>query len=215
MTEIALTAFVTLFVAIDPIGLSPLFIALTQGMEADARNRTAFRACLVGTGLLALFGLAGQTILNTIGIELSAFRIAGGLLLFLIAVDMLFDRRTQRREKTVQTEEADPSPAAEDPSVFPLATPLLAGPGSLALMILLMGRHSGDLPMQAMIMGVMVSVVLTTYIFFRLSGFLGRVLGQVGINVVTRLLGMLLAALSVQFVMDGLRDIGVLAGGGA
>ena len=212
MTEIALNAFVTLFVTIDPVGLSPMFLALTQGMDKAERNRIAARACLIGMGILTVFAIGGEAILTTIGIGLPAFRIAGGLLLFLIAVEMLFDRRAQRREKTVEMEQSAPSHAS-DPSVFPLATPLIAGPGALTMVILLMGNHSGDLAMQAALMGVVASVVLTAYIFFRVSGGLGRLLGRVGINVVTRLLGMLLAALSVQFVLDGLGDVGLLASG--
>jgi multiple antibiotic resistance protein len=128
--DLLLTAFVTLFVIMDPIGTTPLFVALTSGMSAAERRRVSIRAILIAGALLAAFGLAGETLLAVIGIGIPAFRISGGLLLFLIAVEMLFERRTERREK--QTNEPRP-----DPSVFPLAMPLLAGPGSLASMILL------------------------------------------------------------------------------
>lgn len=211
MTDAALTAFVTLFVIIDPIGLTPLFVALTGGMSVPDRKKIALRACLIAAAILALFGIAGEAVLNVIGIGLPAFRIAGGILLFLIAVEMLFERRTERREKNVGAQTHDATPG-HDPSVFPLATPLLAGPGALASVILLMGQHGGDLAMQAVVMGVMLLVLLSAYLLFRLGPILDRVLGPVGISVVTRLLGILLAALSVQFVLDGLTSVGLLRG---
>ena len=208
LIDTALTAFVTLFVIIDPVGLTPIFLALTHDMTAAARRAVAARACLIGLLVMAAFGLVGEALLQVVGIGLPAFRIAGGILLFLIAVEMLFERRSERRGRAAERAEAEE--AGPDPSVFPLAVPLLAGPGALASMILLMGRAAGDLPAQAAVMGVMAGVVALAYVLFRLSGVLGRFLGRTGINVVTRLLGMLLAALAVQFVIDGLRDVGAL-----
>lgn len=205
MIEIALTTFVTLFVVIDPVGLTPVFVALTRGIDQPTRNRIALHAALIAVGVLGLFGVAGERMLQLIGIGLPAFRIAGGILLFLIAIEILFERRSQRREKS-----AEEAPG-HDPTVFPLATPLIAGPGALASMILIMGQHSGAPATQAAVLAVMASVVLTAYMLFRLSGLVERVLGPVGINVVSRLLGMLLAALAVQFVLDGLGDVGLLA----
>ena len=120
-----ITAFATIFVVIDPIGLAPMFVALTQGMDARARRSIAFRACGVAIGILALFGLLGEAVLGFVGISMPVFRIAGGLLLFLTALDMLFERRSKRRED--QTGEDHPAP-----SVFPIATPLIAGPGAIA-----------------------------------------------------------------------------------
>ena len=204
MIEVALATFVTLFVTIDPVGLAPIFVALTQGMDQATRNRIALHAALIAVGVLAAFGLAGERMLGLIGISLPAFRIAGGILLFLIAVEMLFEKRSQRREKS-----AEEAPG-HDPTVFPLATPLIAGPGALATMILLMGQHSGAPATQAIVLAVMAAVVLTAYMLFRMSGLVERVLGPLGINMVTRLLGMLLAALAVQFVLDGLGDVGLL-----
>ncbi len=199
-----LTAFVALFVIIDPVGLTPVFVALTRGATARARRGIALRACLIGAGLLTLFGLAGEAVLGFIGISMPAFRIAGGILLFLTALDMLFERRTERREgKAV---------AVDDPSVFPLAMPLIAGPGAMATMILLAGQTGGDATALALVHGVMLAVVVLVFLFFLVAGVLERALGHTGTLVVTRLLGMLLAALSVQFVLDGLRDLGVLAG---
>ncbi len=201
----AITAFVALFVVIDPIGLAPIFVALTQGVTAVARRRIAIRACAIGFGLLLLFGLAGESVLGFLGISMAAFRIAGGILLFLTALDMLFERRTKRRED--QAAEDGPE---DDPSVFPLATPLIGGPGAIATMILLTGQAGGDPAHIAGVIGVMAAVLVCVLGMFLMAGVLERLLGRVGTNVVTRLLGMLLAALSVQFVLDGLRDFGIL-----
>ena len=197
-------AFVTLFVIIDPVGLAPLFVALTQGISTTERRRVAIRACLVALGLLTLFGVAGESVLNFLGISMPAFRIAGGVLLFLTALDMLFERRSQRRQD--QADSAHP----DDPSVFPLAIPLIAGPGAIATMILLTGQEGGDWVHVAIVHGVMATVITVVFILFLLAAPLERLLGPTGINVVTRLLGMLLAALSVQFVIDGLRDLQVI-----
>jgi len=201
--ELLLTSFVTLFVIIDPIGLVPLFVALTQGMSHEERRRVGVRAVAIAFCLLAVFGVAGETLLSLIGIGMPAFRISGGLLLFLTAVDMLFERRSERREK--QTASQPP-----DPSVFPLAMPLIAGPGALATMILLTSQNGGNSMAILAIHGVMAAVLALTLILFRAGGLLERALGNTGIVVVTRLLGILLAALSVQFVLDGLRDLGVV-----
>ncbi|MBT8155211.1 MarC family protein [Epibacterium ulvae] len=199
-----ITSFVSLFVIIDPIGLAPIFIALTQGLDARRRRKIAVRAILVASGILALFAVLGEAVLEFVGISMSAFRVAGGILLFLTALDMLFERRTKRRENTSQPDEEDDF---DDPSVFPLAIPLIAGPGSIATMILLTGEHPGALGFVS-VMGVAASVLLILFAFFLSAGLLGRALGKTGITVVTRLLGMLLAALAVQFVLDGLRDFG-------
>ena len=196
-----ITAFVTLFVVIDPPGLAPLFIALTNGMSDARRRRIGWRATVIAAILLTLFGLAGEKILSGIGISLPAFRIAGGILLFLTALDMLFERRTERREG----QHADDD---HDPSVFPLATPLLAGPGALATMILLVGQGGGAVH-TLIIHLVMLSVLALNMVLFMLAGPLSRALGRTGTMVVTRLLGMLLAALSVQFIIDGLRGTGL------
>lgn len=198
-----IAAFVMLFVVIDPIGLAPLFIALTQGMGSRMRRAVAIRACLVAAVLLTVFGLLGEGILNFIGISMPAFRIAGGILLFLTALDMLFERRTQRREGQVTH--------ADDPSIFPLATPLIAGPGAMASMILLTGQPGIGWQGIVMVHLVMLAVIACVLVLALASGILERALGRTGILVITRLLGMLLAALSVQFVIDGLRQAGALA----
>ena len=199
-----LSAFVALFVIIDPIGLVPLFAAIAQGMTDKQRRSIALRACGIAIGLLALFGVAGEAVLGFVGISMAAFRIAGGLLLFLTALEMLFERRSKRRQDQADDEHGD------DPSVFPLATPLLAGPGSIATVILLTGQAGGDAVAIAGILAVMAVVVVLAFFLFLTAGLLERALGRTGINVVTRLLGMLLAALSVQFVLDGMRDFGLM-----
>jgi len=196
-----ITVFVTLFVVIDPIGLAPLFIALTRGMSARQRRAVGVRACLIAALLLTVFGLAGEAILNGIGITMPAFQIAGGILLFLTALDMLFDRRSQRR--------AGHAEAVPDPSVFPLAMPLIAGPGAMASMILLVGQSGWQWEGVLAVHLMMLAVLLLAFGLFLVATPLERALGRTGTMVVTRLLGMLLAALSVQFVLNGLRGAGV------
>ncbi|MCT8328651.1 MarC family protein [Albidovulum sediminis] len=199
-----LTALVTLFVIVDPIALAPLFIALTQGMSVAHRRAVALRACLIAAVLMTLFGLLGDNILSVIGISMPAFRISGGILLFVTALDMLFERRTQRREG----QHADP---AHDPSVFPLATPLIAGPGAFTTMILLVNNSPATgLAHTLAIHAVMVIVIASAFVFFLAAPVIERLLGRTGIVVITRLLGMLLAALSVQFVLDGIRGTGLI-----
>ena len=197
------TSFATLFVVVDPIGLVPMFIALTNGKTVQRRREIAVRADLVAGGLMTLFGLAGEALLTFIGISMSAFRVSGGILLLLTALDMLFERRTQRREgQAVQNE--------EDPSVFPLATPLIAGPGALASMILLTGEVEVNLIGLLAVHLVMFGVLSCVLLLFLVSSKIEIALGRTGRMVVTRLLGMLLAALAVQFIIDGLIGSGLL-----
>ena len=200
-TTFIITAFVTMFVVIDPAGLAPLFVALTQGMSSAARRAIALRACATAIGVLTMFALFGEALLEFVGISMPAFRVAGGILLFLTALDMLFERRTKRREDSAEHDDH------QDPSVFPLGIPLLAGPGAIASIILLAGQKPG-LEGLSIAIGVTLAVILLVLLLFLASNLLERALGRTGINVVTRLLGMLLAALAVQFVLDGLSDFG-------
>jgi multiple antibiotic resistance protein len=199
--QVLATVFVTLFVVIDPIGLTPLFVALTQGTAGGERRKIALRACAVAAGVLTLFLLFGEAVLGFVGISLPAFRIAGGLLLFLTALEMLFEKRGPRRE--AQAEERP------DPSVFPLAIPLIAGPGAIAAVVLL-GTDEAGWAERAAVWAVMLGVIALVFLLFLAAGLFERALGRTGINVVTRVLGMLLAALSVQFVLDGLGALGAL-----
>lgn len=202
-TAYMITAFVTLLVVIDPIAIAPIFLALTPGMTPTQRSHIARRAVLVAGLVLAVFAFFGSAVLGFIGISLPAFRVAGGILLFLTAMDMLFERRTKRREDSSEVE----MEAHHDPSVFPIAIPLVAGPGAIASVILLVNEKPGGEGLIA-ILPITAVILLMMYIMLRLSSSLERVMGKVAINVFTRIFGMLLAALSVQFVLDGLAEFG-------
>ena len=195
--EFLLTSFVALFIIIDPIGLTPVFIAITQGMDDTLRRKVALRSVLVSAFVISLFIVGGETVLGFIGISMPAFRIAGGILLFLTALDMLFQRRSKRRENQTEQELVD------DPSVFPLAIPLIIGPGAIATVILIAGAKPGLVGIAST--GFITALVLlTVFVFFSAASRIEKLLGKTGIDVLTRLLGMLLAALSVQFVIEGL-----------
>ena len=201
-TPFLITSFVTLFVIVDPIGLTPLFAAMTQDMKIKLQRQIATRAIIVAFFILVAFALFGDAILSFAGISMPAFRIAGGILLFITALDMLFERRTKRREGQKDEELRD------DPSVFPLAIPLIAGPGSIATVILLAGNTNVE---NSLIwtFGVIAAVLSSVFAMFLTAPLIQRALCKTGINVTTRLLGMLLAALAVQFVMDGIADFGL------
>ena len=171
-------------------------------MSAQRRRAIALRACLVAAGVLIAFAAFGESILGFIGITMPAFRIAGGILLFLTALDMLFERRNQRRQTRGEEDDHD------DPSVFPMAIPLIAGPGTIATVILLTGQQPGWEGF-ALVVGVMLAVLTLNFVFLLGASLIDRALGKTGIVVVTRLLGMLLAALAVQFVLDGVRGFGL------
>lgn len=203
-TGALITAFTTLFIIIDPPGLAPLYLALTQGMTDRQRRAIGRRACVTALVLMLVFLFLGEAVLSFVGITMPAFRIAGGVLLFLTALDMLFERRQHRRKENAE-EGADPG---HDPSVFPLAIPLIVGPGAITTIILLAGRAEGAVDF-ALIAGVIVVNLLIVMAFFIAAPRIERALGRVGINVVTRVLGMLLAALAMQFIIDGLRSSGL------
>ncbi|MGR3542462.1 MAG: MarC family protein [Hasllibacter sp.] len=198
-------AFVTLFVTIDPVGTAPLVPALTQGMTQRQRTGVAIRAAAIGAAILTLFGLTGEAALTYLGVSLPAFRIAGGLLLFLIAVDMLFQKRTERREQTAGAATRD------DPSVFPLAIPFLAGPGAITTMILLAGRADDGAELLTLHLAMLAAVAIAIPLFMA-AGLIERLLGPIGIAVLTRLLGLLVAAIAVQFVLSGLLAAGLAPG---
>ncbi|WGI20757.1 MarC family protein [Amylibacter sp. IMCC11727] len=202
--DLFLTAFVTLFLVIDPIGLVPFFIALTNDREPSERRTIALRSCGLSLILLAVFTFAGDKILSTIGIGMPAFRIAGGMLLFLIAVDMLFEKRTERRENQADSVERP------DPTVFPLTTPLIVGPGAIAAVILLAGDGNDSFTALMVTLGALFGVLVLVLSLFFISGGIAKLLGKVGITVLTRLMGMLLAALAIQFVVDGILGSGLV-----
>lgn len=201
MTELPalIAAFTTLFIIIDPPGLAPLFVALTQGMTNLQRRAIAIRACIIAGALMIAFMFIGEALLGFVGISMPAFRIAGGILLFLTALEMLFQKRQVRRQENA---DEGASEHHDDPSVFPLALPLIVGPGAITTIILLAGQAQSAIDLVA-IAGVMLLVLAFVFIAFMVAIPLDRILGKTGINILTRLLGMLLAALAIQFVLDG------------
>ncbi len=202
MADFAFHAFVLMLVVVEPFALAPLFSALTAMETREHRRRTAIKGVLIAGGVLALFTIGGTYVLGLLGIGMPAFRIAGGLLLFLIAVDMLFVRNSGLRTTTVN-EQREAAQRA-DISVFPIAIPLIAGPGALATVMLLV--HEGGSHGVWIVLGVTVVVLLITLLMFFSADRIQRVLGETGTNVITRLMGILLAALAMQFVIDGVRE---------
>ncbi|MYL97485.1 NAAT family transporter [Novosphingobium sp. FGD1] len=206
MYELFISAFITLFVVIDPPGCAPIYAGLSAGASRRQAVSMAARACIIATLILVVFGLFGERLLGALHIELDAFRIAGGIMLFMIAVDMVFEKRTQRREERAEKVKAHNADTheVEDVSVFPMAMPMLAGPGSIATMMLLTSRARGDVQ-TAVILGAMLAVMALSFAALAAAGPLMRVLGDKVEAVITRLLGVLLAALAAQYVIDGIK----------
>jgi multiple antibiotic resistance protein len=201
MTDLLVTAFVTFLVVIDPIGQAPLFAALTPGLQTAERRRIALRGVLIAAGILVAFSLGGAVVLDVLGIGLPAFRIAGGLLLVLLSIDMVMARHSGLSATT--PEESQEAAARSDIAVFPLAIPLIAGPGAITAALLQMGRAGGSLLAQAAVLGVMLGVLLLTLGSLLLTDPIMRLLGVTGTNVLTRVFGIITAALGVQFIADG------------
>jgi len=208
MIDTIVHAFVTLFVIVDPVGISAIFLSLTLGGDDAFRKRTAMRGTVIATIVLFVFAFIGDYLFRALGVSLPAFSIAGGALLFLLAIDMVLVRRTGLRSTTVSEEHE--AGIKEDISVFPLAIPLIAGPGALTSILLLMERAGHDPLLQAAILGVLLVVMAATYGLLVLSGQVTRVLGVTGVNVVGRVLGIILAALAVQFILNGIRTSGIV-----
>lgn len=203
--DVILNAFITMFVTIDPIGNAPLFLGLTAGMSTLDRRATALRGVLVSFVILGLFAVTGMAVLDGMGITINAFRVAGGLLLFYTAFEMIY---AQRQERKAQTSEMAMKDEIANLAVFPLAIPLLAGPGAISATILLSSELSLQTPDHpfmgiAVLMGVLIVLLTFTYITLRSAEYFDKYLGDTGRLVLTRLLGVLLAALSVQYVADG------------
>lgn len=205
MTELLTTAFVTFIVTVDPFGVAPLFVGLTGSASAVERRRLAVRGVIIGSVILIVFALAGEPLLRALGIGLPAFRIAGGILLLLLAVDMVMARQSGLRATTAG-EDAE-TRSRSDISVFPLGIPLIAGPGAITSVVLLVGQASGDIGAQGAVIGVLVAVLLLTLVCLLLAGHLMRLLGVTGINVISRVAGIIVAALAVQFMIDGIRAV--------
>lgn len=202
MIELFISAFVTFLVVIDPPGCAPIYASLTHGATAEHRRAMAIRAVFVAAIILLIFALFGEKLLGALGISLDSFRIAGGIMLFLIALEMVFEKRTQRREE--RAKEVMETPQVEDVSIFPMAIPMIAGPGSIASIMLLMARSKG-IEQTFVVLGALGSVLVLTLVALLLAGPLMTLIGHKVETVVTRLLGVLLAALAAQFVIDGIR----------
>lgn len=208
MLDFVGNAAVTLLVTIDPIGLAPLFVTVTRGMDTAERREVAIRACLIGFTILLTFGMGGQALLDTLGITLPAFRIAGGLLLFWLAFEMVFEKRVERRENTATR--AIDKDHIKNVAVFPLAIPLIAGPGAISAMLLLSheaaGLDDGYVGTGALI-GVLAGMVTACLLVFLAAGRIEKMLGDTGRIILTRLLGVILSALAVQFIADGVSQM--------
>ena len=203
MTELFISAFITLFVVIDPPGCAPIYAGLTKGATPAQARSMALRATVIASVILLIFALFGKELLGALHIELDSFRIAGGLMLFFIAFDMVFEKRTQRREE--RAEKIAATPEVEDVSVFPMAMPMLAGPGAIAAIMLLM-NEAPDWNGRVVVLAALAAVLLITAAALVAAGPLIRVLGDRVEAVITRLLGVLLAALAAQYVIDGLKN---------
>jgi MarC family membrane protein len=201
--ELIINAFVTIIVMFDPPGLAAIFLGLTTGMTRGQRLQVAMRGTITSAGILAVFAIAGASILNILGISLGAFRIAGGLLLFWIAFEMIFEKRHERQEKSA--ERAITKDHISNVAVFPLAIPLIAGPGAISAVILLAGSFYAPVE-RAGLIGVIIAASLVLFAFLVIAERIDQFLGDTGRTILTRLLGVILAALSVQFVVDGIKQ---------
>jgi len=206
MIALFLSAFVTFFVVIDPPGCAPIFASLTRGASDAQRRAMAIRSTGIAAAILLLFALAGEPLLGALGISLDAFRIAGGIMVFLIALEMVFEKRTQRREERaeeVNRRAAELHHEVEDISVFPMAIPMIAGPGSIATVMLVTARNHGS--HLVVVLAALAAVFLLTLLALIAAGPIMRVLGDKLEAMLTRMLGVLLAALAAQFVIDGIK----------
>ena len=201
MYDAFIAAFVALFVIVDPIGIAPVFAGLTQGSSRAHQKKMAIKGTIIGTVILIFFASVGQPFFKVLGISLDALRVAGGVMLFIIAVEMVFEKRTERKQETAEKLDEH----FEDISVFPIALPLLAGPGAIATVMLLMANYKGDLVAQGAIVAALVLVMLITVITFFMAGKVMEWMGPSVNAVLTRVLGVILAALAAQYILDGIK----------
>jgi len=202
--DYVVAALVTLLVVVDPVGLTPAFLGVTAGLPRPARRQVALRACLIAFAILAGAALAGDWLLRTLSISLPAFRIAGGLLLFSIASEMVFGVRIARQSETAGKAVEE---HVRDIAAFPLAIPLMAGPGAITAAVLLAGRAGGDPFRLGVLIAIVAAVMAACLVVFAFAGQVERLLGRTGNTVLSRLLGVLLAAMAVQFVIDGVKAL--------
>jgi multiple antibiotic resistance protein len=208
LLDLFLSAFVTLFVVIDPPGCAPIYAGLVRDASQRQAVAMALRASLIAMAILVVFALFGEDLLGALHVELNSFRLAGGIMLFVIAMDMVFEKRTQRREERAEKVRAQyaETPEVEDVSVFPMAMPMIAGPGSIATMMLLTARAEGT-GQTLTVLAALGAVMLLTFAALAAAGPLMRLLGHRVEAVITRLLGVLLAALAAQYVIDALKVV--------
>ena len=203
MWDLFFSAFVTLFVVIDPPGCAPIYAGLAKGASNRQALAMATRATLIATLILVVFAMFGEDLLGALHIELNSFRIAGGIMLFVIAMDMVFEKRTQRREERAEKVRED---HVEDVSVFPMAMPMIAGPGSIATIMLLTARAQGT-EQTVVVLAALAAVMVLTLAALAAAGPLMKLMGARVEAVITRLLGVLLAALAAQYVIDGVKAV--------
>lgn len=208
MIEIAAHAFVTLFVIVDPISVGAIFLGLSDRLTEHQRRHVALNATIIATVVLLLFAFGGEYLFRLLGISISAFSIAGGALLFLLAIDMVLAKRTGLRSTTVSEDREAES--KDDITVFPLAIPLIAGPGALTSILLLMGQAEPNLWKQGTVIAVVIVVMALTAVFLRAAGAMVRLLGVTGVNVIGRVFGIILAALAIQYILNGLKSSGLV-----
>lgn len=200
MSELFISAFITFFVAIDPPGCAAIYASMTQGASVKQRRTMAIRAVIASAAILLIFGFFGEALLGAMGVSLASFRIAGGIMLFIIALEMVFEKRTQRRE--VRAQEIIDTPEIEDVSIFPMAIPMIAGPGSIAALMLFIGR-SETWDDKLIVLGAVAAILVIMLISLLSASFIIKLLGPKIETVLTRVLGVILAALAIQFVVDG------------
>ena len=207
--EIAALSLATFFATIGPLDVAAIFAALTAGSTRQHRRSMAIRGTLIATFILVLFALVGEAVLGSLGISLPALRTAGGILLLLIAIEMVF-ARTTGGTSTTDEEEAE-AQSKQDISVFPIATPLIAGPGAMGAAILLMADAEGDLTHQLVVLGSLLAIIGLTFAGMLLAGRLLKLLGIIGMHVISRVMGVLLSALAIQFIFDGIANSGIFS----
>lgn len=208
MLEMAIVSFTTFFATIGPVDVVAVFAALTSRASAEARRSMALRGVIVATIILVAFALAGKPLLAALGISLAALRVAGGILLLLIAIDMVFARTSGGTSTT--DDEAREAARKQDIAVFPLATPLIAGPGSMGAAILLMAEAEGDLVLQLIVIGCLLGLLALLLVGLLLASQVQKFIGLTAMHVIGRVFGVLLSALAVQFVFDGIAQSGLL-----
>ncbi len=208
MIETAGLALATFFATIGPLDAATMFAVLTANQKAQQKRSMAIRGSLIGAFILVAFALIGEILLTSLGISLAALRVAGGILLLLIGIEMVFARSSGGTSTTEK--EKEEAISKSDISVFPLATPLIAGPGAMGAVILLMANQSGNLIGQAIILASLLAILLLTFILLLLAGKIQYLLGVTGMHVITRVMGVLLSALAVQFIFDGIKQSGLI-----